>query len=936
MVLIGFGGMGSKYAKILADGRIEGMVLQGICCRNQKGQQQIREWYPQAAIYRDVEDTFAHADDFDAVLIVTPHMTHAEIGKLAFSCGKHVFCDKPIGVSVKEADAFLTVKREDTAFAMMFHNRVQPAFQKAKEMLVRGELGRVTRVLWTCNNWFRSPVYHASAPWRSSWNGECGGLLINQCQHFLDIWQWLFGMPDVIDADLDFGKYNDFSVDDGADIRFRYKDEAGVNAMGQKRLFPGLRGSLISASGEHPGVNRLEIWGTGGCLRIDDGKVLTLDRNLVDIDTFNRENEAIYGQPEHRKEVLTDGLEVPLYERMLQNFSDHLHKGTALAATGEDGRNAIMLTNAAYLSAWTGEKLALPIDGDVYEAELEKRKELERSGERLAHVDSQAKDADLQRKVANMVPESDCRLETASDIDEILEGAKTGIWIIELEEGCEPRMYGNTTMLNLLGIEADISPEECYKGWYERIEPECLEMVQEAVQDMLQNGRSETMYPWYHPTKGKVYVRCGGVADRNFDKPGFCMKGYHQDITDITVTRQKQDKAIRDAMIEARRANQAKSEFLSYMSHDIRTPINGILGMVAICEKNQGNEEKQKECREKIRLSAEHLLALINDVLDISKLESGAFSMAVEPFDLHDVMDNCMVILRPQVDQQGLDMDVKLVHVEHARLIGSPLNLRQILINIIGNAIKYNRPKGSIWVTLEELSADETHAAFRFTVEDTGIGISEQFQKYIFEPFTQEANDARTSFKGAGLGMSITKKLVDQMGGEIELESEPGKGSIFRVTLPFEIDQEPEQHVEEKQEEITADVSGMKVLLVEDNEINCEIVQYMLEDAGAVVTIAENGRIAVETFTASEPGFFDCILMDVMMPVMNGLDAARAIRGMERSDAMTVPILALSANAFDEDAKKTQEAGMNAHLTKPIDVDELLRVMTRQRKLRNR
>lgn len=377
MAVIGFGGMGSKYVKMLADGAVEGMALQGICCRNQAGQQRIRELYPNAAIYQNVEDTFVHADDFDAVLIVTPHTTHAEIGKLAFVHGKHVFCDKPIGVSVKEAREFLETKQEHTAFAMMFHNRMQPAFQKAKQILEEGKLGRVTRVLWTCNNWFRSPVYHASAPWRSSWNGECGGLLINQCQHFLDIWQWLFGMPDIIDADLDFGKYNDFAVDDGADIRFLYKNEDGVNALGQKRLFPGLRGTLISASGEHPGVNRLEIWGSCGRLTIDGGKVLTFDRNLVDIDTFNRENTAVYGQPEHTSETLTDGQPVPLYEQMLQNFSDHIRKGVPLAATGEDGLRAILLTNAAYLSAWTETKLALPMDEDVYEAALRKRKEAE-------------------------------------------------------------------------------------------------------------------------------------------------------------------------------------------------------------------------------------------------------------------------------------------------------------------------------------------------------------------------------------------------------------------------------------------------------------------------------------------------------------------------------------------------------------------------------
>ncbi|MGN0157734.1 MAG: Gfo/Idh/MocA family protein [Brotaphodocola sp.] len=366
MAVIGFGGMGSKYAQIIADGEIEGLKLQGICCRNQEGQAKIRELYPDVTIYQNVDDTFAHADDFDAVLIVTPHTTHVEIGKLAFAHGKHVLCDKPAGISTAEVKEFVGAKRENTAFAMMFNNRVEPAFQKAKELLEAGTLGNITRVIWTCNNWFRSHYYHQSAPWRSSWSTEAGGLLINQTQHFLDIWQWLFGMPDVIDADMDFGKYNDFAVDDGADIRLIYRSESGINDLGKERKYPGLRGSILSSSGEHPGVNRLEIWGSRGCLTVTDGKVLTFDRNLLDIDTFNRENRVIFAQPEHVKETLVDHSPVNQYRIMLQNFSDHIRKGTPLVAVGEDGLNAIMLTNAAYLSGWTGEKVALPFDDERY------------------------------------------------------------------------------------------------------------------------------------------------------------------------------------------------------------------------------------------------------------------------------------------------------------------------------------------------------------------------------------------------------------------------------------------------------------------------------------------------------------------------------------------------------------------------------------------
>ncbi len=359
VVLIGFGGMGRQYAEILAKGQAAGLALQGICCRNEEGQVLIRQQYPHAAIYKDAEEVFAHSSEFDAVVIATPHPTHVEIGKQALSAGKHVFCEKPLGVTAKEVRELLAVKSDETELAVMFNNRTLPAFRKAKALLEAKAIGAVTRAVWVCNNWFRSPVYHKSASWRSSWSGEGGGLLINQCQHYLDIWQWLFGMPDAVDADLDFGKYNDFAVDDGADIRFLYK---------KKGDSPAMRGTFISASGEHPGVNRLEIWGTGGKLTIDQGASLVIDRNFVDIRQFNQENTEIYGQPEHQMELVELTEEKEPYVTMFRNFSSHLHTGEPLIAEGTDGLNAVLLTNAAYLSAWTGETVWFPMDEERYEA----------------------------------------------------------------------------------------------------------------------------------------------------------------------------------------------------------------------------------------------------------------------------------------------------------------------------------------------------------------------------------------------------------------------------------------------------------------------------------------------------------------------------------------------------------------------------------------
>ena len=532
---------------------------------------------------------------------------------------------------------------------------------------------------------------------------------------------------------------------------------------------------------------------------------------------------------------------------------------------------------------------------------------------------------------ANTVVEQEekYKLEARQSLEDILEGARTGIWTIEIEEGCQPRMYADRTMRMLLEVPDEIEPEECYKRWFENIEPDYVEMVQEAVHEILETGRSEVVYPWNHPELGKLYVRCGGVPDKKFKKAGVCLNGYHQDITEIMVTRKKQDQAIMELLEKVRRANSAKSEFLSHMSHGLRTPINGILGMLAIMEHSQGELERQKECRKKIRVSTEHLLSLVNDVLQVSKLESGRPAAVEEPFDLHTILENCITILSIQADTAGIRLVLEEVDLHHSRLIGNPLQLKQILMNIIDNAIKFNQPHGSVFVQVRENACRNGIANYQFVIEDTGIGIGEDFKKHIFEPFTQEHQSARTHYDGVGLGMSIVKKLVDQMKGNIEMDSQIGKGTVFRVTLPIQIDGTPGAQSADEERNIRNAVAGMKVLLVEDNEINCEIVEFILEQAGAKVITANNGKAAVDEFTASEPGMFDCILMDLMMPVMSGYEAARVIRGLNRPDAKTVPIIALSANAFDEDIAMAKDAGMNEHLAKPVDIDIMFKVLRR-------
>ncbi len=516
-------------------------------------------------------------------------------------------------------------------------------------------------------------------------------------------------------------------------------------------------------------------------------------------------------------------------------------------------------------------------------------------------------------------------------LENILEGARTGIWTIELEEGCQPRMYADRTMGILLGVPNGIGPEECYQHWFERIEPDYVVMVQEAVREILDTGRAEVIYPWNHPNLGKIYVRCGGVPDKTFKKPGACLNGYHQDITETMVTRRKQEQSIMELLERVRLANSAKSEFLSHMSHDLRTPINGILGMLAILEKSQDDPARQRECQRKIRVSTEHLLSLVNDVLQVSKLESGRPAAVEEPFDLHDILEDCITILSPLADEQEIRLELEKSGLHHSKVIGNPLYVKQILMNVIDNALKYNRPHGSVFIHAKETAFQNGTVTCQFMIEDTGIGIGEDFREHIFEPFTQEHQDARTSYHGVGLGMSIVKKLVDQMKGTVEVDSQVGKGSVIRITLPIRVDESwSEPPVDEESNE-QDNIGGMRVLLVEDNELNCEIVEYILREAGADVVTANDGKAAVDVFTASKPGMFDCVLMDLMMPVMSGYEATRVIRSLKRPDAKTVPIIALSANAFEEDVALSKDAGMNEHLAKPVDIHKMFQVMSRLR-----
>ena len=384
---------------------------------------------------------------------------------------------------------------------------------------------------------------------------------------------------------------------------------------------------------------------------------------------------------------------------------------------------------------------------------------------------------------------------------------------------------------------------------------------------------------------------------------------------------------LREAVFQAQKANAAKSSFLSRMSHDIRTPLNGIIGLIKINETHMDDRELVKTNQDKMLVSADHLLSLINDVLQMSKLEDENIEISHEPIDLGEISREVGTIISGRTAEAGIAFEIGKQELPVSYVYGSPLHIRQIFLNIYGNCIKYNKPHGKVTTTLKCLGEKNGIVTYRWTISDTGIGMSEEFLKHIFEPFVQEHSDARTVYSGTGLGMSIVKRIIDRMNGTIVVTSKEGEGSTFVITLPFEIAEKPEEILAEMDGEVN--IAGLHLLLAEDNELNAEIARTLLEDEGAITTIVNDGQQAVDIFSRNKPGTFDAIPMDIMMPEMDGLSATKAIRALDREDAGTIPIIAMTANAFDEDEKKCMEAGMNAHLVKPLDIQKMKEAVCR-------
>ena len=393
---------------------------------------------------------------------------------------------------------------------------------------------------------------------------------------------------------------------------------------------------------------------------------------------------------------------------------------------------------------------------------------------------------------------------------------------------------------------------------------------------------------------------------------------------------EKEEKYKAELLIAAKKAeaaNEAKTEFLQRMSHDIRTPINGICGMLDVADHYADDMEKQMECRAKIKEASYLLLELVNEVLDMSKLESDEVILEEIPFNLSCIFREVFVVIEQIAAEQNIQIVWEKKEITHRNFIGSPGYVKRVMMNVLSNAVKYNRENGQIYISCREIPSEQPGmTTMEFVCRDTGIGMTEEFQKHIFEPFAQEDAGSRTKFAGTGLGMAISKNLVEKMGGTITFESKEGAGTTFVIRVPFRIDTDRSGRPETG-EKTEVSIRGLHILLAEDNELNMEIAEFLLQNEGAVVTKAWNGQEAVEIFEKSGSGEFDVILMDIMMPVMNGYEAAKRIRSLDREDAQVIPIIAMTANAFTEDRMKAKEAGMNEHIGKPVDGKLLVKVI---------
>jgi len=520
--------------------------------------------------------------------------------------------------------------------------------------------------------------------------------------------------------------------------------------------------------------------------------------------------------------------------------------------------------------------------------------------------------------------------EQARKLDEfsnIIANAGIGVWYILLKDGEKPRMKPNDKMSELLGITGkNLSEEEIYEYWYDRIVPKELESVKKSVQEMIDGKFSENTYLWKHPKLGRIYVRCGGTAELRPDGTTV-LSGYHYDVNDIVLAEKKQKEELSLARQEAETASKAKSDFLFSMSHDIRTPMNAIIGFTELLDKNLDDMEKARDYIGKIRSSSNFLLSLINNVLEVARIESGKSVVNESVHKVGETADEINAVFCERMRQKNIDFSMTVEHRTEYIYV-DPVKLKEIYLNIISNAYKYTPSGGSVKVEIKEMPSFRAgYAVFEAHIADTGIGMSPEFLPHIFDEFSREKSVTEDGIEGTGLGMPIVKNLVELMGGNIMVESELGKGTVFTIIIPHRIGKAESVFGESMYESDSAILAGKRILLAEDNELNAEIAVEILSGAGLNVDVAEDGLVCLEMLKNAGDYYYNLILMDVQMPNLDGYSTTRTIRSTDNEYYRNIPIFAMTANAFEEDKKNAADAGMNGHIAKPIVVGTMLKTL---------
>ena len=566
-------------------------------------------------------------------------------------------------------------------------------------------------------------------------------------------------------------------------------------------------------------------------------------------------------------------------------------------------------------------------------------------------MDLQAREAELQKanaKLAQVMMDQEAQLEEVRALNDELEAKQRKIdeqayeqemrdvrelthaarWTAKFNDQQEiVETWASDELRHILGYGDEDEFFNTMEFIDESIHPEDLPAVRKAFATAIA-GERDSLFDCQYRVKHKngTYIWVRGAAKFRRDITGAARSciGIFVDINDYMMAEKKHQQELETAWQKAELANKAKTEFLHGMSHDMRTPLNGIMGLIKINEAHHHDEELVRKNCKKMEIAAKHLLSLIDDVLQTSRLESGKLEIGHELVDMGNIINEVASIIEDRAREFGIKLSQEVPELTCPYVYSSQLYLRQILLNIYGNCIRYNHLGGSISTSIKSWIEGGNKVVYQWDIRDTGIGMSQEFIQHIFEPFSQEKKGARTIYQGTGLGMSIVKKLLEQMGGNIAVTSQEGKGSNFLITLPLEIAPTPQLEVEKVEE--CYDIQGIRILLAEDNALNAEIAKTLLEDAGAVLTVVADGRQAVESFVAA-PESFDVIILDLMMPVMGGLAAAKKIRGLDSSIAKDIPIVAMTANAFKEDVQQCLEAGMNAHVAKPLDMAKLRQVL---------